>query len=326
MGHLRLGSRASALATWQAEHAKALLAAAHPGVTVELVWIKTQGDAVQDKPLNAFGGQGAFTAELETALREGRIDVAVHSCKDLPSKTAEGLALAAVLERADVRDALVLPQGQQGGLDGLPNGALLGTGSPRREAQLQAYAQALGKSWRFEGVRGNLDTRLAKLDAEGSPYAALVLACAGLDRLGWGERISDRIGVELCVPAAGQGAIALEARADDASTLALLKAVDHRATHAAVAAERAALACLGVGCQAPVGAHAQWQGASLALALAVDGEVESFDLPPVGEEPSRIALAVLGAISEAKGPDSGRLAAFLQPTPPAPPPGQDRRG
>ncbi|MHB1035870.1 MAG: hydroxymethylbilane synthase [Pirellulales bacterium] len=241
---LRLGTRASALARWQAEWVAARLA--ELGAQVEMVPIATQGDRQQRGPIEQIGGEGVFTKELQRALVENRIDLAVHSLKDLPTGTAEGLCLASVPERASVRDVLVLRE--PGSLDSLPPGAVVGTGSLRRRAQLWHVRADL----RMEDIRGNVDTRLRKLH-EGQ-YDALVLAEAGLRRLGLEQHITFVLPMEVILPAVGQGALGLETRADDPPVRELVDRMDHPATHLAVLAERAMLAKLQGGCLAPVGA------------------------------------------------------------------------
>jgi hydroxymethylbilane synthase len=252
---LRIATRASQLALWQAHHVADRLLALDPTVTVELVHVTTTGDRVQNEPLRQFGGQGVFTREVQAALLDGRADLAVHSLKDLPTVPTEGLTLAAVPPRAPVADALLLPLGTGGpaSLMALPRGARVGTGSPRRQAQLLRLRPDLvcGE------VRGNLDTRIRKLDA--GKYDALVLAVAGLSRLGWSERISLVLEPPVMFPAAGQGALGLECRAGDEATIAWVRQLEDRPTRLAVDAERAVLRTLEAGCHAPVGTWATWK-------------------------------------------------------------------
>jgi hydroxymethylbilane synthase len=260
---LRLGTRASALARWQADWVAAELGKL--GVPVEMIHISTQGD-VSSRPLGAIGGQGLFTKELQRALLDGSIDLAVHSLKDLPTERVPGLQLAAVPERESTRDVLVSNVADT--LDALPPGARIGTGSIRRRAQLLHARPDLQVS----EIRGNVDTRLRKLD-EGQ-YEAIVLAEAGLRRLGWGERITQVLPIELMLSAVGQGALGIEARSDDGPTLQALAPLDHPVTHLAVLAERALLAALRAGCLAPVGAWARLAGGQLqldAVVLSHDG-------------------------------------------------------
>lgn len=272
MTTLVLGTRGSRLALAQSEMLAAQLRAAHPGLAVELQIISTKGDRVLDVALSAVGDKGLFVKELEQALLDGSVDLCVHSCKDLPSQLPDGLTLAAFPERADPRDMLVLPlrEGATPGLDGLPAGAVVGTSSLRRACQLRALRPDLD----LRDVRGNVDTRLRKL-AEGQ-YDALVLAAAGLDRLGLvgagdtlesdGARfVAWRIPAELMLPAVAQGILAVECRADDASTRALLAALDHGPSRAAALAERGLLRRLEGGCQVPIAAYATHGAQGLAL-------------------------------------------------------------
>jgi len=246
---LRIATRKSQLALWQAEHVAALLRQAHAGLEVELLPMSTKGDRIQDRSLAAIGGKGLFIKELETALEEERADLAVHSMKDVPAEMPRGFSIAALLTRADPRDALISPQGRS--IAELPHGARLGTSSLRRQAQLLAARPDL----RIEPLRGNVDTRLKRLDH--AELDAIVLACAGLIRLGLESRITARIDPRLSLPAVGQGVIGIECRADDASTNALLKALDDAPTRAAVEAERAFARRLGGSCQSPIAALAR---------------------------------------------------------------------
>lgn len=254
---LRIGTRGGELAMWQAREVARLIVASHPDITVDLRPIRTTGDRVSETPLPRIGSSGLFTREIEDALLDGTIDIAVHSLKDLPTRLPDGLALAAVLERADPRDALVAPPGIR--LAGLPPGARIGTSSVRRRAQLLAsHPQLL-----VLDIRGNVLTRLAKLDR--GEYDALVLARAGLQRLDLDGRVAEVIETEIVVPAAGQGALAVEARAGDARIASFVQALDHRPTHLATCAERAFLARLDGGCQTPIGALATWADAVMML-------------------------------------------------------------
>jgi hydroxymethylbilane synthase len=246
---LRIATRKSQLALWQAEHVAALLRRAHPSLTVELVPLLTQGDRIQDRSLAAIGGKGLFIKELEVAIEELRADIAVHSMKDVPAELPEGLIIAAVLKRADPRDALVTASGALR-LEDLPRGACVGTSSLRRQAQLRALRPDL----RIEALRGNVDTRLRKLD-EG-PMDAIVLACAGLTRLGLESRITARLDPKICLPAVTQGVIGIECRASDARTLGLLRALEDPDTRKVMEAERAFAARLGGSCQSPIAAYA----------------------------------------------------------------------
>jgi len=257
---LRLATRGSPLARWQAEWVGRRL-----GIEVELVIVETTGDRRQDVSLTAIGGQGVFVKEVQAAVLEGRADAAVHSAKDLPSVTAPGLWLAAVGERDDPRDALVGST-----LEGLPTGARVATGSVRRRAQLANLRPDLT----FAELRGNIATRLAKAEA----HDAIVMAAAALRRLGMAERITEAIDPELVVPQVGQGAIAVECRVDDAAVHEVMAAVDDLPTRRAVTAERAFLATLGSGCSLPVGAYATAAGPGeglslLAVILSADGRI-----------------------------------------------------
>lgn len=254
---LVVGTRGSKLALTQAEMVAADLRRLHPGLTVDLTIISTKGDRILDRALSAVGDKGLFVTELEQALSEGSVDLAVHSGKDLPSFQPADLVLAAFPQRADPRDALIVPGG--GRLDDLKPGAVVGSSSLRRACQLQALRPDLV----IRNVRGNVDTRLRKLhDGE---YDALILACAGLDRLGLAEHISQRIEAEQMLPAVAQGALAIEARKDDPRTRELLAVLDHAETRAAVLAERALLRRLEGGCQVPIAAFGEVTGSTLRL-------------------------------------------------------------
>ncbi len=248
---LRLATRGSQLALWQANYIAGLLRAADPELHVELVEISTTGDRVLSQPLRDMGGLGVFTREVQIAVLDGRADLAVHSLKDLPTESAPGLCLGGVPPREITADALVLPQSWTGELSlaALPSGARIGTGSPRRQAQLLFARPDL----RCEEIRGNVETRLRKLDD--GEYDALVLASAGLIRLGLGARISARLSPPLMYPAVSQGAIGLECRADDAATRSALERISDLPSWNAALAERALLRALRAGCHAPVGAH-----------------------------------------------------------------------
>jgi len=252
---LVIASRGSQLAMWQASWTLGRLVALRYECCIHKY--KTTGDKITGVPLAKVGIKGLFTKEIEEALLDGRADLAVHSLKDLPTELPEGLVLAAVPEREDARDALV---GRR--LADLPPGAKVGTSSLRRAAQLHRLRPDLA----VESVRGNLDTRLRKLD-EGQ-YDAILLAAAGLKRLGWADRIAELLPVEVMCPAVGQGALAIETRASGAGFEAC-RSLDHAATHAAVAAERAVLRALGGGCQVPIGAHATVDGGRLRMVAIV---------------------------------------------------------
>ncbi len=249
MTTLRIGTRKSALALWQAEHVRARLLQAHPDLHIELVKLTTTGDRILDRPLAAEGGKGLFVKELEQALLDRRVDLAVHSMKDLTVTLPAGLHVAAVLERADPRDAFVSTRYAR--LAALPAGARIGTSSLRRQCQLRAQYP----DYAVVNLRGNVTTRLAKLDA--GEFDALILAVAGLERLGLRARIREALDPAVSLPAVAQGAICIEARRDDAQTNGYLAALDHAPTRACVAAERALNAALGGGCQVPIAAYAE---------------------------------------------------------------------
>jgi hydroxymethylbilane synthase len=269
---LRIATRKSQLALWQAEHVSALLRAAHPALKIELVPLLTQGDRIQDRSLAAIGGKRLFIKELEVALQELRADIAVHSMKDVPADLPDGLSIGAVLQRADPHDALVTTSGIAR-LEDLPHGAVVGTSSLRRQAQIRALRPDL----RIEALRGNVDTRLRKLDEARESAAgaasgggatsgatpgskrmdAIVLACAGLIRLGLESRITARLDPKVCLPAVTQGVIGIECRQSDSSTLQFLRALEDPATRKVMNAERAFAARLGGSCQSPIAAYAE---------------------------------------------------------------------
>jgi hydroxymethylbilane synthase len=266
---LRLGTRGSRLALWQARAVQAALAAAH-GVAegeIEIVTIKTSGDQVRDRPLADLGGKGLFTKEIEEALLDRRVDLAVHSAKDVPTFLPDGLMLAACLPRADVRDALIAPRHQT--LANLPQGAKVGTASVRRSAQLKRIRPDI----EIELLRGNVETRLKRV--ESGAFDATLLALAGLTRLGLEEHATEIFDTETMLPACGQGAVVIEARMDDAQTRARVEKIDHRETSIALTAERAMLAVLDGSCRTPIGGHAVlYTEASLhlrGLVIAHDG-------------------------------------------------------
>ena len=249
-----IATRESRLALWQAEHVRGLLRT-RLGLAAELLGMTTRGDQILDRALSKVGGKGLFVKELEAALEDGRAQLAVHSLKDVPMELPAGFALGAVLEREDARDAFVSPRFER--LDALPRGACVGTSSLRRASQLLSLRPDL----RIESLRGNLDTRLRKLDA--GAYDAIVLAAAGLVRLGLGGRIRMCFDPGEMTPAAGQGALGLEWRADAAALGRQLASLSHRPTWLATTAERAVSRALGGSCSMPLAAHAVWQGAQL---------------------------------------------------------------
>jgi hydroxymethylbilane synthase len=255
-GPIRIGTRGSPLALWQARTVAGLLE--RQGRTVEIITIKTQGDRIQDRPLSETGGKNLFVKEIEDVLLEGHVDVAVHSAKDMSVVVPDGLGIAAVLPREDSRDALVL----RAGLSHLPAEPAIGTGSIRRITQLRVRLPRA----RFNPLRGNVDTRLRKLDS--GEFDALVLACAGLKRLGHGDRISEAVPHDDCIPAPCQGIVAIETRAGDLADPVWTAINDARARQA-FDAERAVVSALGGGCQLPLGAIAVHDGGELAMQAIV---------------------------------------------------------
>ncbi|MCB8944331.1 MAG: hydroxymethylbilane synthase [Ardenticatenaceae bacterium] len=277
-----IGTRTSKLALWQTNHVKQQLERRWPGVVCRLEPFVTQGDKTLDRPLPQIGGKGLFTAELEDALRNGRIDLAVHSLKDLPIEDGPGLTLGAIGSRADVRDVLIAPHGLT--LATLPQGAVVGTSSLRRQAQLLAHRPDL----QVRSIRGNVDTRIGKVMA--GEYEAAVLAGAGVTRLGLDDCISEWLPLEMMLPAPGQGALAVQCRADDSATLELLAAIDEAVTRACVTAERAFLGGLGGGCSLPVGAYAQMRddGIYLAGLVAADSGKSVIRVVGNGRNPQQL--------------------------------------
>jgi hydroxymethylbilane synthase len=262
---LRIGTRGSLLAKWQAESVRKQLFSL-AGVDAEIIIIKTAGDKLPQAPLTQIGGKGIFIKELEEALLEETIDLAVHSVKDIPTDTPSRLCFPAVCKRADVRDCLVSANGVT--LANLRQGARVGTGSLRRQAQLLHVRPDLD----FRDLRGNVDTRLRKVDS--GEYEAILLAKAGLDRLGLSQRISETLSTEVCMPAVGQGAIAVEARLKDTETAEVVGKLDDQETRTAIIAERALLAAMQGGCQVPLGAWARVERGELvmeACVCSVDG-------------------------------------------------------
>jgi hydroxymethylbilane synthase len=254
---LRIATRESRLALWQAEHVATLLCRHHNGLTVELVPMTTRGDQVLDQTLAKIGGKGLFIKELETAMLDGRADIAVHSMKDVPAQMPGGFAIAAVLEREDPRDALVSPQYLS--IEDIPAGSVVGTSSLRRQAQLQHARPDL----KVEPVRGNVETRLKKLD-QGS-FAAILLAAAGLKRLRLAHRIAGFLPCSVSLPAVGQGAVGIECLADNAEAAGLVAALEHVETRRCVDAERAFAGGLGASCESPVAGFAEVAGDELFL-------------------------------------------------------------
>lgn len=262
---LRIGTRQSSLALWQSRYVADCLARLHPGLELRLERIVTKGDRVLDAPLAQIGGKGLFTKEIERALLNRQIDLAVHSLKDLPTQLPAGLCLGAVTQRAEAADAFV--SHRYNTLASLPSGARVGTSSLRRQAQLLALRPDL----RLLSVRGNVDTRLAKL--AGGQVDALILAAAGLERLGYGRQIRELLPPSLILPAVGQGALAIECRQDDQAALELLAPLNHEVTALATAAERAFLEVVGGGCQVPIGVY----GLILEGELTLEALIASLD-------------------------------------------------
>lgn len=284
MEKIRLATRESALALWQTEHVAALLREAHPGLQVELVPMTTRGDQVLDQPLAEIGGKGLFLKELEVAMLEDRADAAVHSLKDVPMELEPGFALAAVLERADPFDAFV--SNSFAGFEELPFGARVGTSSLRRQSLLRAHRPDLV----IGDLRGNVNTRLAKLDA--GDYDAIVLACAGLQRLGFDARIRARLDAPAWLPAPAQGAIAIETRDDDPRIAALCAALDDAATRTCVAAERAMNRALDGSCHVPVAGLATLQGERLLLQGLVGATADGRCIRAQAEGPAQAPEAL----------------------------------
>ncbi|MEZ6050633.1 MAG: hydroxymethylbilane synthase [Planctomycetaceae bacterium] len=287
---LRIATRASRLAMWQAEYVSSLLRKVAPEREVELVEVSTIGDRDRSEPLSQMGGMGVFTREVQTAVLDGRADMAVHSLKDLPTETVEGLVLAGVPERGPRFDVLVLPKSQEGtiaSLDDLPQGTRIGTGSLRRQAQLLHARPDL----QMAEIRGNVETRLRKLDD--GEYDAIVLAQAGLERLGLNDHFTIVLHPPLMFPAVGQAALGIECRRDDEETASLLQQLSHAPTLAEVTAERACLHELRAGCHAPVGVVTEIgeddQLRLQAVVLSGDGR-ELVEATVVGEQSSPAQL------------------------------------
>jgi hydroxymethylbilane synthase len=296
---LKIATRKSPLAMWQAEHAAAILSRLHSDLRVEIVGMTTRGDKILDAPLAKVGGKGLFVKELEQGMLEGTADIAVHSMKDVPVDFPDGLHLAVIMDREDPLDAFVSNRYEQ--LDDLPEGACVGTSSLRRQCQLAVRRPDL----RIEPLRGNVNTRLRKLD-EGE-YDAIILAAAGLKRLGFAERIRTRLRVEDSLPAIGQGAIGIECRSDDDRVHALIEPLHHLETARRVLAERAMNAKLQGGCQVPIAGHAVLEGDVLYLrglvgtpdgkqVLRAEGRAPAAEAEALGE---RVADALLAQGADA---------------------------
>lgn len=309
---VHLGTRASALARWQTDHVADLLRTTWPALQVAINVISTRGDRVLDTPLPLVGGKGLFTLELESALRSGEIDCAVHSLKDLPTEETAGLCVGAIPQRAAPGDALVCRQAYA--LETLPKGAVIGTSSRRRAAQLRHYRPDL----QILDIRGNVDTRIRKVQDPDGPYDATVLAMAGLERLQCSEVVSQLLPPEIMLPAPGQGALAVQCR-DEAASLALLSPIADPESGAAVAAERAFLNRLEGGCSVPVAAHAHLDGDVLALrgrVSALDGstqidvggqaavaEAAALGIRLAEEALAQGAAAILQAVKQSEDPN-----------------------
>ena len=285
-----IATRESPLALWQAEHVKSRLETAHPGLDVHLLGMTSRGDQLLDKPLFKVGGKGLFVKELETALIDGRADIAVHSMKDVPMQMPEGLTLGVICEREDPRDALVGCTG----FDQLGEGAKLGTSSLRRSCQLSRHRPDLTIGF----LRGNVNTRLAKLD--NGEFDAIILACAGLIRLGFEDRIGAPIDPQFSLPAAGQGAVGIEFRESDERVRALLAPLHHDDTASRVLAERAVVRRLDGGCDVPIAAFAEWDDDALWLrarvgatdgSALIEAEARGSDPEQLGEHVAQMLLA-----------------------------------
>ncbi|BCM23782.1 hydroxymethylbilane synthase [Methyloradius palustris] len=306
---LVIASRESALAMWQAKHIQSRLQALYPNSTIEILGMTTTGDQILDTPLARIGGKGLFIKELEQALEDGRADLAVHSMKDMPMHLPEGFALAAIGEREDARDAFV--SNDYSALDDLPAGSIVGTSSLRRQSQLQARFPDL----KIESLRGNLQTRLRKLD-EGQ-YAAIILAAAGLIRLGLASRIAQYISAEHSIPAVGQGALGIEIRADRLDLLPILAPLNHPATASCVEAERGMSRALSGSCTVPLGAYAVREGDTLQMTgfvASIDGrQVLRETVSGTANEPEALGKALASKLI-AQGADK-ILAALDEPHP-----------
>jgi hydroxymethylbilane synthase len=292
MTTLRIATRKSPLALWQSEHVAARLRVAHPGLAVELVPMSTRGDEVLDRSLAAIGGKGLFLKELELAMQRGDADCAVHSLKDVPMELEPGFALPAILEREDPADAFV--SNDFADVDALPQGARIGTSSLRRQAQLRALRPDL----ELRDLRGNVNTRLAKLDC--GEYDAIVLACAGLKRLGFERRIRARLDAPRWLPAPAQGAIAVECREGDDTLRELLSVLDHADTRVRVEAEREMNRALHGSCHVPVAAFARLEGEHLSLSglvgSAADGRIVRAEAKGRGDAPDCLGMEVAGLL------------------------------
>lgn len=295
--HLKIGTRGSKLALWQANHISDLMRQLHPGIEISLEIFKTTGDRVLDRPLAEIGGKGLFVKEIEDALLDGRVDLAIHSLKDVPAELPTGLGLVAFLKREDPRDAICTNVNKK--LAELPAGSRVGTSSLRRRIQLQRLRPDLT----FLDLRGNVDTRFRKLDA--GEYDAIVLAAAGLNRLGWTVRATELVGTDKMIPAIGQGILGVETRIGDADTIQLLQPLKDPAAESAAICERSLLGRMGGSCWLPLGGYAQILPGSRLLLTAflssIDGtcffrhQTEGSDPAALGRETADTLLAAGGA-------------------------------
>jgi len=296
--HITIATRESALALWQANFVKAELEALHPGLSVELLGMTTRGDQILDSPLAKIGGKGLFVKELETALLDGRADIAVHSMKDVPMSFPEGLTLGVICARENPKDALV--SNHYNSINELPEGAIVGTSSLRRSCQLKRQRPDL----KIRDLRGNVNTRLAKLDR--GDYDAIILATAGLLRLGFQERIAQLIDTQILLPAGGQGAVGIELRENDVETARLLAPLACQTTSLAVLAERAMNQRLNGGCQVPIAAYATVDDQQQ---ITLEGRVGSIDgrqmleVTDTGSNPEELGYRVAEALI-AKGAEN----------------------
>ena len=285
MQKITIATRKSPLALWQAEFIKAELERLHPGLRVDLLPMTTKGDVILDSPLSKIGGKGLFVKELERALLSGEADIAVHSMKDVPMHFPEGLCLGPICERHDPRDAFV--SNHYANIDALPQGAVIGTSSLRRQCQLQKYRPDL----QVKSLRGNVNTRLAKMDA--GEFDAIILAVSGLERIGLGDRIRDRISPEVSLPACGQGALGIELRSNDHVSASLVAPLHHEPTAYCVMAERAMNTRLNGGCQVPIAGFAELNGGHLQLRGLV-GSVDGRQILHAGGNDIPVAAEALG--------------------------------
>jgi hydroxymethylbilane synthase len=304
---IRIATRESPLALWQAEHVKSRLLAHYPALQVELIGMTTRGDIILDTPLAKIGGKALFVKELEVAMLEGRADIAVHSMKDVPMEFPEGLGLRVICEREDPSDAFV--SNTYASIDALPQGARVGTSSLRRQCQLRSHRPDL----QIGDLRGNVGTRLSKLDR--GDYDAIILATAGLVRLGLGERIRARMDTTSSLPAGGQGAVGIECRVDDHEIIALLQVLHHADTADRVIAERAVNTRLQGGCQVPIACFAELEGEQLhlrALVGDVNGQrILREELRGPRQNAEQLGIAVAEALL-AKGADKILAALYAE--------------